>query len=77
MTAVNQFLLHAFKYVRKTTPSLLALSIIYCFDTERERTKMSISLFSFILRKSAQQKPCATVSIKQPYSISLRGDMVT
>jgi len=72
MTAVNQFLFYAFEYVRKAAPSLLAISIIYCLGTERERTKMSISLFSFILRKNAQQKPCAKVSIKWPYSISLR-----
>lgn len=72
MTAVNQFLLCAFEYVRKMALSLLAISIIYSFGTERECTKMSISLFSFILRKNAQPKPCAKVSIKQPYSISLR-----
>lgn len=64
MTAVNQFLLRAFEYMRKAAPSLLAISIIYCFGTERERTEMSIGLFSFILRKNAQQKPCAKVSIK-------------
>lgn len=63
-TAVNQFLLYAFEYVRKAALSLLAISIIYCFGTESERTKMSISLFSFIVRKNAQQNPCAKVSIK-------------
>lgn len=76
MTAVNQILLCAFEYVRKVALSLLAISIIYCFGTEREHTRMSISLFSFILRKNAQPKPCAKVSIKQSYSISLR-DVVT
>lgn len=72
VTAVNQFLLYASEYVRKPAPRPLAVSIIYCFSTERERTEMSISLFSFILGKNAQQKPCAKVSIKQPYSVSLR-----
>lgn len=72
MTAINQFLLYAFQYLRKAAPSLLAISIIYCFGTERECTKMSISLFSFILRKNARQNPCIKVSIKRPYSVSLR-----
>lgn len=64
MTAVNQFLLYAFEYVRKAAPSLLAISIIYCFGTEREHTKMSIMLFSFVPRKNAQQNPHAKVSFK-------------
>ena len=51
MTAVNQFLLYAFEYVRKAAP-------------ERERTKMSIMLFSFVPRKNAQQNPHAKVSFK-------------
>lgn len=64
MTAINQFLLYAFKYVQKAAPSLLAISIIYCFSSERECTKMSVRLFSFIFRKNAQQNPHAKVSIK-------------
>lgn len=72
MTAVNQFLLCAFEYVRKVALIFLAISIIYCFATEREHTRMPICLFYFIHRKNAQPKPCAKVSIKQPYSISLR-----
>lgn len=72
MTAVNQILLCAFECVRKVALSLLVISIIFCFATEREHTRISISLFSFILGKNAQPKPCAKVSIKQPYSISLR-----
>lgn len=72
MTAVNQILLCAFENVRKVALSLLAISIIFCFATEREHTKMSTSLFSFMVRKNAQPKPCVKVSIKQPYSISLR-----
>lgn len=81
MTAVNQFLLCAFEYVRKVALSLLAISIIYCFATEREHTRMSISLFSFILRKNAQPKPGAKVSIKPCAKVSIfyfsRRDVVT